>query len=72
MGRSLMRGWHRGQLNKKHREKQKPVHFACPHLEKAFDRVPRDVIWYALRQRGIPEELTEWVRILHSCLRSRV
>ncbi|VDP20059.1 unnamed protein product [Heligmosomoides polygyrus] len=49
-------------LLEKHREKQKPVHFAFLDLEKAFDRVPREVIWYALRQHGIPEELIEWVR----------
>ncbi|VDO63835.1 unnamed protein product [Heligmosomoides polygyrus] len=59
-------------LLEKHREKQKPVHFAFLDLEKAFDRVPQEVIWYALRQHGIPEELIEWVRILYSCPRSRV
>ncbi|VDO29389.1 unnamed protein product [Heligmosomoides polygyrus] len=30
-----------------HREKQKPVPIAFLDLEKAFDRVPREVIWYA-------------------------
>ncbi|VDO19582.1 unnamed protein product [Heligmosomoides polygyrus] len=51
-------------LLEKHREKQKPVHFAFLDLEKALDRVPREAIWYALRQHGVPEELIEWVRIL--------
>ncbi|VDP06675.1 unnamed protein product [Heligmosomoides polygyrus] len=59
-------------LIEKHREKQKPVHIAFLDLEKAFDRVPREVIWYALRQHGVPEELIEWVRILYSCPKSRV
>ncbi|VDP25844.1 unnamed protein product [Heligmosomoides polygyrus] len=59
-------------LLEKHREKQKPVHFAFLDLEKAFDRVPREVIWYALRRHGVPEELIEWVRILYSCPISRV
>ncbi|XGW23905.1 hypothetical protein V3C99_005819 [Haemonchus contortus] len=40
--------------------------------QKAFDRVPRDVIWYALRQHGVPEELIEWVRILYTSPKSRV
>ncbi|VDP12812.1 unnamed protein product [Heligmosomoides polygyrus] len=59
-------------LLEKHREKQKPVHFAFLDLEKAFDRFPREVIWYALRRHGVPEELIEWVRILYSCPISRV
>ncbi|VDO65224.1 unnamed protein product [Heligmosomoides polygyrus] len=59
-------------LIEKHREKQKAVHIAFLDLEKAFDRVPREVIWYALRHHGVPEELIEWVRILYSCPKSRV
>uniref|UniRef100_A0A7I4YDH8 Reverse transcriptase domain-containing protein n=1 Tax=Haemonchus contortus TaxID=6289 RepID=A0A7I4YDH8_HAECO len=39
--------------------------------QKAFDRVPRDVIWYALRQHGVPEELIEWVRILYTSPKGR-
>ncbi|VDO89830.1 unnamed protein product [Heligmosomoides polygyrus] len=59
-------------LIEKHRDKQKPVHLAFLDLEKAFGRVPREVIWYALREHGVPEELIEWVRILYSCPKSRV
>ncbi|VDO18461.1 unnamed protein product, partial [Heligmosomoides polygyrus] len=59
-------------LVEKHREKQKPVHIAFLDLEKSFDRVPREVIWYSLRQRNVPEELIEWVRMLYSCPKSRV
>ncbi|VDO94808.1 unnamed protein product, partial [Heligmosomoides polygyrus] len=59
-------------LIEKHREKQRPVHIAFLDLEKAFDRVPREVIWYALRQHNVPEELIEWVRMLYSCPKSRV
>ncbi|VDO27916.1 unnamed protein product [Heligmosomoides polygyrus] len=44
-------------------EKQRPMHIAFLDLEKAFDRVPREVIWYALRQHNVLEELIEWVRI---------
>ncbi|VDO76214.1 unnamed protein product [Heligmosomoides polygyrus] len=40
-------------LLEKHREKQEPVYFAFVDLEKAFDRVPRDVIWYALRENKL-------------------
>ncbi|EYB97211.1 hypothetical protein Y032_0142g2301 [Ancylostoma ceylanicum] len=46
-------------LIEKHREKQKPLHLAFLDMEKAFDRVPREVIWYALRWHGVPEEFIE-------------
>ncbi|VDP29649.1 unnamed protein product [Heligmosomoides polygyrus] len=36
-------------LVEKQREKQKPAHIAFLDLEKNFDRVPREVIWNALR-----------------------
>ncbi|EYC44065.1 hypothetical protein Y032_0473g2104 [Ancylostoma ceylanicum] len=54
------------------RNKQKPLHLAFLDLEKVFDRVPHEVIWYALRWHGVPEELIEWVRILYADPRSRV
>ncbi|VDP56865.1 unnamed protein product [Heligmosomoides polygyrus] len=59
-------------LVEKNRERQKPVHVAFLDLENAFDRVPRELICYALRRHNIPEELIEWVRMLYSCPKSRV
>ncbi|VDP05277.1 unnamed protein product [Heligmosomoides polygyrus] len=59
-------------LVERHREKQKPLHLAFPNLEKAFDRVPREVIWYALRKHGVLEGLIEWVRLLYSCPKSHL
>ncbi|VDL78746.1 unnamed protein product [Nippostrongylus brasiliensis] len=59
-------------LVEKHREKQRPLHIAFLDLEKAFDRVPHEVIWYALRKQMVPEELISWVRILYTDPRSRV
>ncbi|EYC11993.1 hypothetical protein Y032_0048g1551 [Ancylostoma ceylanicum] len=59
-------------LIEKHREKQKSSHRAFLDLEKAFDRVPREVIWYALRRHAVPEELIEWVRILYADPKSQV
>ena len=43
-------------LAEKHREKKLPLHIAFVDLEKAFDRVPHDLIWYSLRDAGVPEE----------------
>ncbi|EYC30555.1 hypothetical protein Y032_0005g2716 [Ancylostoma ceylanicum] len=59
-------------LIEKHREKKKPLHLAFLDLEKAFDRVPHEVIWYALRLQGIPEEILKWVQMLYVDHRSKV
>ena len=59
-------------LLERHREKQKPLHLAFLDLEKAFDRVPHKVIWYALRKHGVPEELINWVKMLYDKPSSRV
>jgi len=48
----------------KHREKQRPLHLAFVDLEKAFDRVPHDLLWYSLRDAGVPEDYIEWVKLL--------
>ena len=41
------------QLQEKHLAVNKPLYMAFIDLEKAFDRVPRDVIWWAMRKLGI-------------------
>ncbi|EYB92579.1 hypothetical protein Y032_0192g1358 [Ancylostoma ceylanicum] len=59
-------------LIEKHREKQKTLHIAFLDFEKAFDRVPHELIWYASRKHALSEELVEWVRILQARPRSQV
>ncbi|EYC40923.1 hypothetical protein Y032_0589g369 [Ancylostoma ceylanicum] len=59
-------------LIEKHRGRQKPLHLAFLDLEKVFNRVPHEVISYALRWHRVPEELIESVRILYADPRSRV
>ena len=41
-------------------------------LEKAFDRVPRDVIWWAMRKLGIDECLVRLVQSMYKDVRSRL
>ena len=48
------------QLQEKYLAVNKPLYLAFVDLYKAFDRVPRKVIWWAMRKVGV-EEWTIWV-----------
>ena len=50
-------------LLEKYYEKKKPIHLVFIDLKKVFDRVSREVIWYALRWHGIPEELINYMKL---------
>jgi hypothetical protein len=41
-------------LVEKFREKRRPIFAVFIDLEKAYDRVPRDVIWWALQRKNVP------------------
>ena len=60
------------QLQEKHLAANKPLYMAFVDLEKAFDRVPRDVIWWPMRKLGIDEWLVRLVQSMYKDVRSRV
>jgi hypothetical protein len=49
----------------KHRDNKKDLHLVFIDLEKAFDRVPRDIVWTALRWHGVPEQLVNVVKDMY-------
>ena len=60
------------QLQEKHLAANKTLYMAFIDLEKAFDRVPRDVIWWAMRKLGIEEWLVRVVQAMYENVSSRV
>ena len=53
-------------------EKRKDLFYAFVDLEKAFDRVPRDVVRWALRQLGVEEWLVQTVMVMYEKARTTV
>ncbi|XP_026498876.1 uncharacterized protein LOC113402778 [Vanessa tameamea] len=52
------------QLCEKYRRAHKNLHMVFIDLEKAYDRVPREVLWWALKEKGLPGKYVELVRAM--------
>ena len=53
------------QIQEKFLAKKKELWMAFVDLEKAFDRVPREVLWWALRQSGVEEWIMEVIQSMY-------
>ena len=60
------------QLQEEYLAGNKRLYMAFVDLEKAFDRVPRKVIWWALRKRGVDEWIVRLVQGMYSNAWNRV
>ena len=60
------------QLQDKYLAANKRLYMAFVDLEKAFDQVPRKVIWWALRKLGVEEWVVRLVQGMYANARSRV
>ena len=53
------------QLQKKYLGKEKDLWMAFVDLEKAFDRVPREVVWWALKSLGVDEWIVSVIKSMY-------
>ena len=60
------------QLQEKYNAANKPLYIAFVDLEKAFDRVPRKVLWWALRSLGVEEWAVRVIQGMYTGARCRV
>ena len=60
------------QLQKKYSAENKNFYCTFVELELAFDRVPRDAIWWVLKKLGIEKWLVKIVQSMHRKARSCV
>ena len=60
------------QVHEKYLGKHKDLYFAFVDLEKAFDRVPRKVLWWALRKVGVDEWLIRTIQAMYTNAKSSV
>ena len=60
------------QLQEQYLAANKRLYMAFVDLEKAFDRVPRKVIWWALRKLGAEEWIVRLVQGMYANARNRV
>ena len=60
------------RLQKEYLEKEKKLYMCFVDLEKAFDRVPRKVVEWAMRKRGVPEVMVRAVMSLHEGVKTKV
>ncbi|KAK3505891.1 hypothetical protein QTP70_019450 [Hemibagrus guttatus] len=59
-------------LMEKYRDGQRELHYVFVDLEKAYDRVPREELWYCVRKSGVAEKYVRVVQDMYERSRTVV
>ena len=54
------------KLKKRYRDKKKDLRMVFIDLEKAYDKVPRDLTWWALEKKGVSKRYIEMIQDMYS------
>ena len=60
------------QLQEKYLGEKKDLWIAFVDLEKAFDRVPREVVWWALKSLGVDDWIVSVIKAMYEDATTRV
>nr|GEZ11634.1 ataxia telangiectasia mutated family protein [Tanacetum cinerariifolium] len=69
---AVTRGSAKQNLMEKYKEKQRDLHMAFLDLKKAYDRVPRKLIWRTLVNKGTPRSYLRVIRDMYEWAKTRV
>ena len=53
-------------LFRSYRDKKKDFHMVFIDLEKAYNKLPRDLIWWALEKKGVIDKYIEIIKHMHN------
>jgi hypothetical protein len=54
------------QLLKRHREQKKDLHMIFIDLEKAYDKIPRNIMWWALKRKLVPTKYVNLIKDMYT------
>ena len=60
------------RMQEEYRDKKKKFYMCFVDIEKAFDRVPRKVMEWAMRKKGLPEVIVRAVMSLYHDAKTKV
>jgi Reverse transcriptase (RNA-dependent DNA polymerase) len=54
------------QLMERHRKQKKDLHMIFIDLEKAYDKIPRNIMWWALKRKLVPTKYVTLIKDMYT------